>query len=58
VLGPEHPYTAVSLNNLAIVLEAQSRYEDIEPLYRRAQAIAQQTEDPIVLPTSRNLGFS
>ena len=37
--GPEHPATAVSLNNLANVLQAQGRYGEAEPLHRRALAI-------------------
>jgi len=39
VLGPEHPDTALGLNNLAFVLNAQGRYAEAEPLYRRALAI-------------------
>ena len=39
-LGPDHPDTAISLNNLAGLLHAQEgRYEEAEPLYRRALAI-------------------
>src|SRR5262249_18473979 len=35
-LGPEHPDTANSLNNLAALYYSQGRYAEAEPLYRRA----------------------
>ena len=38
-LGPEHPDTATSLNNLAGLYHAQGKYEQAEPLYQRALAI-------------------
>jgi tetratricopeptide (TPR) repeat protein/transposase-like protein/transcriptional regulator with XRE-family HTH domain len=38
-LGPEHPYTANALSNLANLYLAQRRYREAEPLYRRALAI-------------------
>ena len=31
-LGPDHPDTATSLNNLAVLLQAQGRYAEAEPL--------------------------
>ena len=34
VLGPDHLYTAISLNNLAYLLEDQGNYKEAEPLYR------------------------
>jgi tetratricopeptide (TPR) repeat protein len=34
--GPEHPYVAVSLNNLASLYEDQNRYAEAEPLYKRS----------------------
>ena len=37
-LGPEHPDTATSLNNLASLYASMSEYAKAEPLYRRAQA--------------------
>ena len=40
-LGPEHPDTATSLNNLALLLEQQGRYVEAEPLFRRALAISE-----------------
>ena len=35
-LGEDHPDTLTSLNNLALVFEAQGRLADAEPLYREA----------------------
>src|ERR1039458_2340197 len=36
VLGPEHPDTLSSVNNLATLYESQGRYAEAEPLHRRA----------------------
>jgi hypothetical protein len=36
VLGPEHPDTLTSINNLAIVLRIQGKYEEAEVVGRRA----------------------
>ena len=36
VLGPEHPDTLISVNNLADLYKAQGRYGEAEPLFRRA----------------------
>ena len=33
-LGPDHPDTAQSLNNLAELYDTQGRYDEAEPLYR------------------------
>lgn len=38
VLGPEHPNTLSSVNNLAALYESQGRYGEAEPLHRRALA--------------------
>ncbi|GAG19798.1 unnamed protein product, partial [marine sediment metagenome] len=38
-LGPEHPDTATSLDNLAMLYWHQGRYEEAEPFYKRALAI-------------------
>ena len=35
-LGPEHPGTLTSLNNLALVLKSKGAHTGAEPLYRRA----------------------
>ncbi len=34
-LGAEHPYTAMSLNNLATLYRYQGNYVQAEPLYQR-----------------------
>ena len=36
VLGPEHPDTLTSVNNLAALLRIKGDYAQAEPLYRRA----------------------
>jgi hypothetical protein len=41
VLGPEHPYTATSLSNLARLLSKAGRSSDAEPLFRRAISIGE-----------------
>ncbi len=45
-LGPEHPNVAMSLNNLALLYEAQGRYGDAEPLYKRSLAISEKVLGP------------
>ena len=39
-LGPEHPDTAVSLNNLAELYNAMGDYAKAEPLFQRAWRFA------------------
>jgi tetratricopeptide (TPR) repeat protein len=46
VLGPEHPRTATSLNNLAGLYHAMGAYAQAEPLYQRALAIREQALGP------------
>jgi tetratricopeptide (TPR) repeat protein len=46
VLGPEHPDTALSLNNLAGLLRAQGDYAAARPLSERALAIWEQVLGP------------
>jgi tetratricopeptide (TPR) repeat protein len=41
-LGPDHPQTAGSLNNLATLYQAQGKYEQAEPLFQRALSISEQ----------------
>ena len=36
VLGPEHPDTLTSVNNLAFLLKSKGDYAGAEPLFRRA----------------------
>jgi tetratricopeptide (TPR) repeat protein len=38
-LGPDHPDTAISLNNLAGLYKSMGRYNEAEPLYLRTLAI-------------------
>src|SRR5260370_7967763 len=45
-LGPEHPYTAGSLNNLAELYRATGTYTKAEPLYQRALAIPEKALAP------------
>jgi tetratricopeptide (TPR) repeat protein len=42
VLGPRHPDTAQSYNNLAYNLKAQGRAKEAEPLYRKALAVCEE----------------
>ncbi|MEI8252021.1 MAG: tetratricopeptide repeat protein, partial [Synechococcus sp. ELA057] len=46
VLGPAHPAVALSLNNLAVLLNDQGQYAAAETLYRRALAIREKTLGP------------
>ena len=46
VLGPDHPDTAQSLNNLAALHESQGRYDKAEPLLERALAIREEALGP------------
>ena len=39
LLGPDHPEVANSVNNFAALYDSQGRYDDAEPLYKRALAI-------------------
>jgi tetratricopeptide (TPR) repeat protein len=54
-LGPEHPYTAQSLNNLAGLYRDQERYEEAEPLYQRALEIAERVLGPEPPNTAKTL---
>ncbi len=45
-LGPEHPNTATSLNNLAGLLQAQGDLAGARPLYERALAIREKALGP------------
>ena len=41
--GPEHQYTATSLNNLAVLYKTLGNYAEAEPLFKRALAIREKT---------------
>ncbi|MEJ5346574.1 MULTISPECIES: tetratricopeptide repeat protein [Chloroflexus] len=45
-LGPDHPDTATSLNNLALCLQAQGAYAEARPLLERALAIRERSLGP------------
>ena len=45
-LGPDHPDTATSLNNLAGLYKAQGRLDEAAPLYARALAIREKALGP------------
>jgi tetratricopeptide (TPR) repeat protein len=56
--GPEHPQTAIALNNLAQLLQDTNRLAEAEPLMRRALEIAEQSygaEHPSVAIRLNNL---
>jgi len=44
--GPDHPSTATSLDNLAVLYDTQGRYAEAEPLLRRALAIREKALGP------------
>jgi tetratricopeptide (TPR) repeat protein len=46
VQGADHPTTASSLNNLAALYYDQGKYEQAEPLYKRALAIDEKAYEP------------
>ncbi len=46
MLGPEHPDTATSLNNLACLLKDQGDLAAARPLYERALAIREKALGP------------
>ncbi len=57
-MGPEHPYVATPLNNLASLLQAPGKYAEAEPLYRRALRIGEASlgpDHPIVATVAENL---
>ncbi len=56
-MGAEHPGVATSLNNLAALYQAQGRYGDAEPLYKRSLAIREKAlgaEHPDVAQSLEN----
>jgi tetratricopeptide (TPR) repeat protein len=46
VLSPEHPLTAVSVNNLATLYQEMGEYAKAEPLYREALRVDRKTLGP------------
>jgi tetratricopeptide (TPR) repeat protein len=55
VLGPEHPDTATSLNNLALLLKSYGELTTARPLYERALAIREKVLGPEHLDTAVSL---
>ncbi|ABX07894.1 Tetratricopeptide TPR_2 repeat protein (plasmid) [Herpetosiphon aurantiacus DSM 785] len=58
VLGAEHPDTATSVNNLAVVLKRQGRYAEAQRLFERALAIREAVlgaEHPATATSVNNL---
>jgi len=53
--GPDHPTTALSLNNLALVYASQGAYAKAEPLYIRAMAINEKVLGPDHPDTARSI---
>ncbi len=56
--GPDHPTTAIFLNNLAALYRDQGNYTEAEPLYRRSLAIKEKAlgpEHPSLAPTLKGL---
>ncbi|WP_204139938.1 tetratricopeptide repeat protein [Halomicronema sp. CCY15110] len=57
-LGPEHPDTARSLNNLAFFYKLTGHYQEAEPLYLRALAVYEQqlgSSHPLTATSLSNL---
>jgi tetratricopeptide (TPR) repeat protein len=46
ILGSDHPSTATSLNNLALLYNNQGDFAAAEPLYKRAIVIREKTQGP------------
>ena len=60
VLGPEHPLTAQSLSNLALLYNNMGAYEKVEPLVRRSLAIREKAlglEHPDTANSLNNLAL-
>ena len=55
VLGPEHPDTARSLNNLAALYLAMGEYAKAEPFFQEALRIRQKVLGPEHPDTARSL---
>jgi tetratricopeptide (TPR) repeat protein len=58
-LGPDHPNTATTLNNLALLYNSQGRYAEAEPLYQQALELSRELlgdRHPDVAGSLFNLG--
>jgi tetratricopeptide (TPR) repeat protein len=59
-LGPDHPDVSTSLNNLALLYEAQGKYDLAEPLFKRSLESYEKALDadhPYVASALNNLAF-
>ena len=59
-LGPEHPDTLTSMDNLALVLRRQGKYEAAEEMHRRALQLTEKVlgpEHPSTLTSMDNLAL-
>ena len=58
VLGPEHPLTLTSINNLASVLYGQGKYEEAEAMHQQALEGSEKVlgpEHPLTLKIANDL---
>ena len=58
ILGKEHPFTLISINNLAEVLSSQGNYEEAERIHRQVLALRERVlgkEYPSTLTSINNL---
>ena len=58
VFGQQHPSVARTLNNLAILYQAQGRYTEAEPLYKQSLAMTKRVfgqQHPHVATSLNNL---
>ena len=59
MLGPEHPETLTSINNLGSVLDSQGKYEEAKAMYQQALEGYQKVlgpKHPDTLASINNLG--
>ncbi|KAH8696621.1 hypothetical protein BGW36DRAFT_343579 [Talaromyces proteolyticus] len=60
VLGPDHPGTLTSMNNLGLVLNMQGKYEEAEMIHRQTLKIKEKVlelDHPDTLASMNNLGL-
>ena len=59
-LGREHPYTIISMNNLASLLQSQGKYDEAEPICRQTLLLQEQAlgkEHPDTLTSMNSLAL-
>jgi tetratricopeptide (TPR) repeat protein len=60
VLGNEHPWTLMSMSNLAVVLDSQGKYEEAEEMHRQTLELREKVlgkEHPSTLASIYCLAF-